>query len=157
MREKSPVRQQDLLPFDGRFYKRPFKTVDIVLFALCGACGCICRGISRDFVRIVVYCCVWLVLSGITTREERATSFDFRYFVCTTRLHLFTAPLGVSGRLCSLIVALPGHFLYHPALNLTLGYGKKINFLFYWDKLEFSKVLYFDSRECSTTMNANNV
>ena len=60
------------------------------------------------------HCCVSWVLSSmvISSLGKREICFTFRCFLCIIRTRLFTLPLGIIGRLCSVTLTLSGHILY---------------------------------------------
>ena len=50
----------------------------------------------------------------------QAGCFAFRWFVACGPSYFFILPLGVTGRLCSVIVALSGHCLYYFGPEISL-------------------------------------
>ena len=71
-----------------------------------------------------ILCLLPIVLSSCLTGPDRLSWLLFLssvYGTCTVCLGLFPLPLGVFGRLCSLIVALPCHLYYSQYTVITLS------------------------------------
>ena len=92
------------------------KVVVLMLFVLCVALWLLTARLFMFCPDCCLTIMLWILSNTVILllgKRELAVLLHYSFGLCTGYIGLFAFPLGVIGRLCSVIVALPRHLLHY--------------------------------------------